>query len=118
MIDQHDKSDWRQVMLTQYGIFGTIAGLEVASLSIYAALSNVPITTIQRFLFTVTSLSLLGEVPMILWLINQERKVAFNEADMMWFKKNERTFRNFLIILMTTGWVAIVCLLMSAVLFQ
>jgi hypothetical protein len=115
MIDTPDKSDWRSVMLAQYGIFGTIAGLEVASLSIFAALLKPPLVCLSKILFTVTTLILLIEVPLILWLINEERKVAYNEQNMVWFRKNERLFRNILIYLMVSGWLLILTLLISVI---
>lgn len=116
-IDEYQKQDWRSVMLAQYGSFGTIAGLEVASLSIFAAFSKHPLLFSQKILFTFASLALLIEVPLILWLINQERKVVFNEENMRSFQVNERKYRNFLILLMSSGWSLILLLLLSVIWF-
>lgn len=115
MYDAHEKSDWRSVMLAQYNIFGTIAGLEVASLSIFATLLKVPLSDFSKVLFILTALVLLIEVPLILWLINEERKVAFNDENMIWFRTNEKHFRKFLIWLMGFGWLFILMLLVSVV---
>lgn len=115
MIDQSDKQDWRSVMLSQYNIFGTIAGLEVASLSIFASLFPKNLLCFQKILFSLTAMTLLMEIPLILWLINEERKVAFGEEDMTWFKRNEKMFRNILIWVMGIGWFFILALLVSVV---
>lgn len=117
MIDPSDKNDWRSVMLSQYNVFGTIAGIEVASLSIVAVLIKTPLTCLSKTLFTLTTIALLVEVPLLLWLINEERRVAYNEQGLAWFKKNEKYFRNLLIYLMISSWVFILALLMS-VIFQ
>jgi len=118
MIDPHEKDDWRKVMLAQYNIFGTIAGLEVTSLAIFASLFKSPLMLYQKYLFALSALVLIFEVPLMLWLINQERKVAFNEQNMVWFKKNETHFRNFLILLMGIGWSLILILLATIILFN
>ncbi len=103
-------------MLAQYSIFGTIAGLEVASLSIFAALLKNPLTLLSKILFFITVLTLLTEVPLLLWLINEERKVAFNDEGMIWFKTNEKYFRKALVLLMGFGWLLILSLLAIIVL--
>lgn len=118
MIDPHDKSDWRSVMLAQYSMFGTIAGLEVASLAIFATLLNTPIHLLTKILFTLTTITLLIEVPFLLWLINKERKVAFNDPNMKWFQTNERYFRKTLIWIIGLGWLLILALLLSAIWMQ
>jgi len=113
--NQNHKEDWRKVMLTQYSIFGTIAGLEVASLSIYSALAGNAFILVEKILFTIVAVFLFVEVGMILWMINQERKVAWHEAtgegdDMLSFRTNETFFRSGLIIVMNMTWIMILLL--------
>lgn len=109
------KADWRKVMLTQYSIFGTIAGLEVASLSIFAALTRNSFILAEKILFTSVAVFLFVEVGAILWMINQERKVAWHEAtgkgdDMLSFRTIETYFRSGLIIVMNLTWITILLL--------
>ncbi len=107
-----NKDDWRKVMLTQYSIFGTVAGLEVTALTIFAALANENIVSIaEKVIFSVTSFSLFIEIIFILWLINQERRVAFGDP-MQDFQKNERIYRGTLIILMIVTWGLLLALLL------
>lgn len=114
-MNEKTKADWRNVMLTQYSIFGTIAGLEVTSLSIFAALTKGSFILVEKILFTSVALFLFLEVGVILWMINQERKVAWYEAtrkgdDMLSFKTNETYFRSSLIIVMNMTWMMILLL--------
>jgi hypothetical protein len=93
-------SDWRHVMLSQYGIFGTIASLEVASLGILTQVLDKHVSSSEKQLFFFSSLSLLLEIILILWLINQERKTAFHPQQMLIFRKYEFIYRNILIFIM------------------
>lgn len=115
MIDEHDKQDWRSVMVSQYAIFGSIAGLEVAALSIFATLSKQSMLFIEKFFFSLTVIPLLVAIPLILWLINEERKVAFNDGDTRWFRANEKKFRHILIWTMVISWILLLSLLVSVV---
>lgn len=115
MTNSWEKEGWRSAVLAQYSTFGTIAGLEIASLTIFASLLKSPLSLIVKILFTIISAILFVEVPLILYLINQERKVAFNAAIMNRFIKNEERYRNYLIWLMEFGWLFILILLLTIV---
>ena len=108
--NQNHKEDWRKVMLTQYSIFGTIAGLEVTALAIFASFSNSGLNLAEKILFTIISVALFLEVAMILWMINQERRVAWGD-NMQSFQENETFLRILLIIIMILNWALILSLL-------
>lgn len=111
MTNNHNhKEDWRKVMLTQYSIFGTIAGLEVTSLAIFVSLVRSELDLAEKILFTIISGVLFLEVVMILWMINQERRVAWGD-NMQSFQENETFLRTFLIIIMILNWALILSLL-------
>lgn len=109
-VNESRKQDWRQVMVTQYSIFGTIAGLEVTALAIYVSFRT-SISFPEKIIFSISSFFLLLEVMLILWLINQERKVAFDESVMFDFMRSEFIYRNILIIIMIITWGLILSLL-------
>lgn len=115
MIDTSDRDDWRTVMLAQYNSFTAIAGLKVASLAIFATLLKTPVPNLIKIVFTLSAVALFIEIPLILWLINEERKVAFNDGDMRWFKTNEKHIRKFLIGTVVFGWIMILILLVLSV---
>lgn len=108
--DQDHKEDWRKVMLTQYSIFGTIAGLEVTSLAIFVSFVRSGLNLAEKILFTIISGTLFLEVVMILWMINQERRVAWGD-NMQSFQENETFLRTFLIFIMVLNWALILSLL-------
>lgn len=116
MSSQTQKEDWRKVMVTQYSIFGTIAGLEVTALTIFAAFGDGSgATPIEwKVLFTITVALLFFEVVGILWMINQERKVAFG-VPMQCFRENESFYRSVLILIMILTWGFILTLLIMKV---
>lgn len=105
-------------MLTQFSTFGTTAGLQVAALAIYATLNKFTLLLCEKIIFTSAAICLFIEVSLILWLINQERKVAFNEGNMTKFKKNERYYRNTLITVMIISWGLILTLLIIRIWFS
>lgn len=108
--NENHKEDWRKVMLTQYSIFGTIAGLEVTSLAIFVSFVKSELDLAEKILFTIISGVLFIEVAMILWMINQERRVAWGD-NMQSFQENETFLRTFLIIIMVLNWALILSLL-------
>lgn len=104
------QQDWRKVMLTQYSILGSIAGLEVTSLAIFVSFGKAELLLAEKILFTIISVVLFAEVVMILWMINQERRVAWGDS-MQSFQENEVFLRTFLIIIMILNWALILSLL-------
>jgi len=111
MAQNNQKQDWRKVMLTQYSIFGSIAGLEVALLAIFATFLKNTISLWEKILFSSIALLLFLEIIGILWLINQERKVAFGNR-MQCFREKESTYRLILNIVMVLTWLLILILLL------
>ena len=105
----NQRQEWRQVMLTQYNIFGTIASLEVATLAIYIGVSS-QLFLSEKIIFSLTTLFLFTEVLVILWLINQERKVAYGDK-MDCFKEKESFYRSALILIMIITFGLIITLL-------
>ncbi|MBU1000295.1 hypothetical protein KKE78_02795 [Patescibacteria group bacterium] len=97
-------------MLTQHSVFGTIAGLEVTALAIFVSLGKPHLNLAEKILFTIISGVLFLEVAMILWMINQERRVAWGDS-MQCFQENETFLRTFLIIIMVINWALILSLL-------
>lgn len=112
MSDQNQqKEDWRKVMLAQYSIFGTIAGLEITALTIFVSFGSNLFQLEEKIIFTITVALLFLEVIGILWLINQERKGAFG-VQMHCFQENETTYRLILNISMVITWGLILSLLL------
>lgn len=107
-----NQDDWRKVMLTQYSIFGTVAGLEITALSIFASFIRTPLPLGEKIIFSITTAGLFIEIILILWLINQERKVAFNSDSMRSFMENESAYRITLILLMIITWGLLLSLLL------
>lgn len=110
-MDEPDKEKWLKIVLAQYGLFGTIAGLEVTALAIYVSFAKIAFSATEKVFFSITAFCLFAEVVLILWMINQERKVAFNDENMSNFKKKERNYRNSLITIMSITWGLILFLL-------
>lgn len=103
--------DWRKVMLAQYSIFGSVAGLEVTALTIFATLTSQGSTLAEKVIFSITCGFLFFDIILILWLINQERRVAANDS-IPSFQENERVYRSTLIVIMIVTWGLLLTLLL------
>jgi len=111
MNQEDNKSSWRQVMLMQYQVFGTIAGLEVTALTVFVSFVKDNFIYREKFIFTVIAILLFLEIIGILWMINQERKLAYNKDLMQCFQENESNYRLILNAIMALTWLLILILL-------
>jgi uncharacterized Tic20 family protein len=94
-------SRWLNFVATQYAIFGTITGLEATSLSVFVAdLQSAPL----KIIFTITCVFLLLQLIILVWIVNQERKLAYDRTQMIDFQKKEESYRISLIIIMVINW--------------
>lgn len=107
--------DWRKVFVTQYSLFGAISGLEITALTIFTTFrSTEPLGSEERLVFTAVCFLLFLQVAWILWMINQERKVAAGEP-MTCFRENERFYRNLLNLVIVLSWGLTLALLVLRV---
>ncbi|MBU1119161.1 hypothetical protein KKH43_04740 [Patescibacteria group bacterium] len=113
------KIEWRQMMIAQYGTFGTVAGVMIAALTIYASLETkkdkvlIGSFYLEDLLFIVSLGCLVVSIILILMLINRERDLAWGtkDAKLEEFKKKEPRYRTWLIGLMSFGLITIFFLL-------
>ncbi|MEX1112706.1 MAG: hypothetical protein WEC84_04555 [Candidatus Andersenbacteria bacterium] len=100
---------WRQQMVAQQNSFLTLAGLELAVLTIYATLDKSKPTP----LFIATVVLVIVQVTMTILLINAERETAWGNP---WYKAKrgrgyEKTWRWVLMVIIFCAWLSLAALL-------
>jgi cbb3-type cytochrome oxidase subunit 3 len=71
---------WMQTVVSQHSIHATLAGLEVNGLILFASFNNGSIIGIQKILFLITLFLICVSVWCIVWMVNHERKEAYNNS--------------------------------------
>lgn len=120
---------WRNSVVSQYGIFGVMAGLKITGLSIILGSSNTFDLLLENltkrynlFIFVIILLSSCLEIIMIMFLANLEREAAYKsinktspETKTNFFQKKERFLRYVLIVISSISWLLFLILIFQIV---
>jgi hypothetical protein len=71
---------WTQTVVSQHAIHATLSGLEMNALILFATFYRNELSSLQKILFTLSLVLICISVWCIIWMVNHERREAFNPS--------------------------------------